>query len=92
MQIKDGDSFFSHVRSVAGIFHIVRAFDAREVLHVEGKVDPLRDMEIIQAELRLKDIECVENALDNLNKTVQSREGNSQTGVAVEITEDIVSS
>jgi obg-like ATPase 1 len=57
------------VRAVDGIFQVVRAFDDAEVIHVEGDVNPLRDMEIIQTELRLKDIEWVEKALDALKKT-----------------------
>ena len=44
---------------------MVRAFDDAEVIHVEGDVNPLRDMEIISTELRLKDIEWVEKALDS---------------------------
>ena len=59
----------SHVRAVDGIFQVVRAFDDAEVTHVEGDVDPIRDMEIIQTELRLKDIEWVTKALDGLKKT-----------------------
>lgn len=47
----------------------MRAFDDAEVIHVEGDVDPIRDMEIIQTELRLKDIEWVEKSLENLKKT-----------------------
>ena len=47
---------------------MVRAFDDAEVIHVEGEVDPLRDMQIISTELRLKDIEWVEKELDRLNK------------------------
>jgi obg-like ATPase 1 len=54
---------------VDGIFQVVRAFDDAEVTHVEGDVNPCRDMEIIQTELRLKDIEWVEKALENLKKT-----------------------
>jgi obg-like ATPase 1 len=63
-----GNSFLSHVRAVDGIFQVVRAFDDAEVIHVEGDVNPLRDMEIIQTELRLKDIEWVEKTLENLKK------------------------
>jgi obg-like ATPase 1 len=59
----------SHVRAVDGIFQVVRAFDDAEVTHVEGDVDPIRDMEIISTELRLKDIEWVEKHLDGLKKT-----------------------
>jgi obg-like ATPase 1 len=64
-----GNAFLSHVRAVDGIFQVVRAFDDAEVIHVEGDVDPLRDMEIIQTELRLKDIEWVEKHLDGLKRT-----------------------
>ncbi|KAG6910115.1 hypothetical protein DXG01_013169 [Tephrocybe rancida] len=67
-----GNSFLSHVRAVDGIFQVIRAFDDAEVIHVEGDVDPLRDMEIIQTELRLKDIEWVEKALENLKRTGRS--------------------
>lgn len=62
----------SHVRAVDGIFQVVRAFDDAEVIHVEGDVDPIRDMEIIQTELRLKDIEWVEKTIDNMKKTTRS--------------------
>ncbi|KAI0648831.1 P-loop containing nucleoside triphosphate hydrolase protein [Trametes meyenii] len=64
-----GNAFLSHVRAVDGIFQVVRAFDDAEVIHVEGDVDPCRDMEIISTELRLKDIEWVEKHLDSLKKT-----------------------
>jgi obg-like ATPase 1 len=64
-----GNAFLSHVRAVDGIFQIVRAFDDAEVTHVEGDVDPCRDMEIISTELRLKDAEWVEKHLVTLKKT-----------------------
>ncbi|KAF8149817.1 P-loop containing nucleoside triphosphate hydrolase protein [Crassisporium funariophilum] len=72
-----GNSFLSHVRAVDGIFQVVRAFDDAEVIHVEGDVNPIRDMEIIQTELRLKDIEWVEKSLDGLKKTGRSLGSNS---------------
>ncbi|RXW17830.1 hypothetical protein EST38_g8013 [Candolleomyces aberdarensis] len=72
-----GNAFLSHVRAVDGIFQMVRAFDDAEVIHVEGEVDPLRDMEIISTELRLKDIEWVEKHLENLKKTNRSLGNNS---------------
>jgi len=64
-----GNAFLSHVRAVDGIFQVVRAFDDAEVTHVEGDVNPCRDMEIIQNELRLKDIEWVEKSIEGLKKT-----------------------
>ena len=63
-----GNAFLSHVRAVDGIFQVVRAFDDAEVIHVEGEVEPLRDMQIISTELRLKDIEWVEKELERLRK------------------------
>lgn len=67
-----GNAFLSHVRAVDGIFQVVRAFDDVEVTHVVGDVDPCRDMDIISTELRLKDIEWVQKALENLKKTGRS--------------------
>jgi len=63
-----GNAFLSHVRAVDGIFQVIRAFDDAEVIHVEGDVDPCRDMAIIQNELRLKDAEWVEKTLTSLKK------------------------
>ncbi|KAF8636806.1 hypothetical protein AX17_003244 [Amanita inopinata Kibby_2008] len=67
-----GNAFLSHVRAVDGIFQVVRAFDDPEVTHVVGDIDPIRDMEIISTELRLKDIEWVQKALENLKKSGRS--------------------
>ncbi|THG99741.1 hypothetical protein EW026_g2665 [Hermanssonia centrifuga] len=72
-----GNAFLSHVRAVDGIFQVVRAFDDADVIHVEGDVNPIRDMEIIQTELRLKDIEWVEKHLDNLKKGGRALGNNS---------------
>ncbi len=72
-----GNAFLSHVRAVDGIFQVVRAFDDPEVTHVEGDVNPLRDMEIIQNELRLKDIEWVEKSLDASKKSGRALGSNS---------------
>jgi obg-like ATPase 1 len=75
-----GNAFLSHVRAVDGIFQVVRAFDDAEVIHVEGEVNPIRDMEVIQTELRLKDVEWVEKHLDNLKKTSRGLSANSMAG------------
>ncbi|EEA20619.1 Obg-like ATPase [Talaromyces marneffei ATCC 18224] len=68
-----GNAFLSHIRAVDAIFQVVRCFDDAEIIHVEGDVDPVRDLNIISEELRLKDIEFVEKALENLAK--QTRRG-----------------
>lgn len=50
------------------IFQVVRCFDDAEIIHVEGDVDPIRDLDIISEELRIKDIEFTEKALDAVQK------------------------
>lgn len=67
----------------------MRAFDDAEIIHVEGDVDPIRDMEIIQTELRLKDIEWVEKHLDGLKKSGRALGSNSLADKAKK--EEIVS-
>lgn len=54
---------------------ITGAFDDAEVIHVEGEVDPVRDMEVIQTELRLKDIEWVEKQYETLKKKLRGATG-----------------
>jgi len=54
-----GNAFLSHIRAVDGIFHVTRVFEDADVTHVEGAIDPVRDLEIINEELLLKDIESV---------------------------------
>ena len=52
-----GNAFLSHIQAVDGIFHVVRAFPNEEVMHNEGDVNPVRDMEIINDELYAKDLQ-----------------------------------
>ncbi|BDD54842.1 Obg-like ATPase [Monascus purpureus] len=68
-----GNAFLSHIRAVDAIFQVVRCFDDAEIIHVEGDVDPVRDLTIINEELRIKDIEFVTKSLENLQK--QTRRG-----------------
>ncbi|KAI2602382.1 putative GTP-binding protein [Hypoxylon sp. NC1633] len=63
-----GNAFLSHIRAVDAIFQVVRCFDDAEIIHVEGDVNPVRDLDIIAEELRLKDIEFVEKSLENSKK------------------------
>lgn len=63
-----GNAFLSHIRAVDAIFQVVRCFDDAEIIHVEGDVNPTRDLDIIAEELRIKDIEFAEKAHENLVK------------------------
>ncbi|KAG4305525.1 hypothetical protein PORY_001081 [Pneumocystis oryctolagi] len=67
-----GNAFLSHIRAVDALFQLVRAFDDAEIIHVEGDVDPCRDLQIVQDELLVKDIEFVNKQLEAL-KRVTSR-------------------
>lgn len=63
-----GNAFLSHIRAVDAIFQVVRCFDDAEIIHVEGDVNPVRDLDIIGEELRTKDIEFTEKAIENQKK------------------------
>lgn len=67
-----GNAFLSHIREVDLIVHVVRCFDDDNVVHVEGNVDPKRDIHIIEDELILKDLESVEKRLEKLEKETKS--------------------
>jgi obg-like ATPase 1 len=51
-----GNAFLSHIQAVDGIYHVVRAFENADIIHNEGDIDPIRDMEIISGELIAKDL------------------------------------
>lgn len=63
-----GNKFLSHIREVDAIVHVVRCFDDPDVTHVEGSVDPIRDIEIINIELILADMEVLERRIDKTQK------------------------
>jgi len=65
-----GNAFLSNIKACDAIFHVCRAFDDDEVIHVDGEVNPVRDFETISEELRLKDEEFLMAQLDKLERTV----------------------
>jgi len=67
-----GNQFLSHIREVDSIAHVVRCFDDPNVVHVDGSVDPRRDIEVVETELILKDLETVERKLDDAIKRAKS--------------------
>ncbi|MDP2695897.1 MAG: redox-regulated ATPase YchF [bacterium] len=68
-----GNQFLSHIREVDAIIMVLRCFQSGEIIHVENSVDPIRDMEIINTELALKDLDTVEKVLKRV-------EGEAKTG------------
>lgn len=67
-----GNKFLSHIREVDAIVHVVRCFEDTDVLHVEGNIDPLRDMETINLELIFSDLEILERRIDKTKKAIKA--------------------
>lgn len=67
-----GNKFLSHIREVASIVHVVRAFDDPNVVHVDGSVDPIRDIETINLELIFSDLEVLERRMEKSVKLARS--------------------
>jgi len=63
-----GNQFLGNIRECDAIIHVLRCFDNDNIVHVDGSVDPLRDKEIIDTELQLKDLETVENRIKRVEK------------------------
>ncbi len=83
-----GNQFLSNIRECDAILHIVRCFEDENVTHVDGSVDPLRDIETIETELVLSDIQTLENRIERLKKQVK---GTDKTVKAkLEIAEDLL--
>ena len=67
-----GNKFLEHIRQVDAVAHVVRCFDSTDITHVEGSVDPLRDISIIETELCLADLESVEKRIAKVTKLLKS--------------------
>lgn len=67
-----GNKFLANIRECDAIIHVLRCFDDDNVVHVDGSVNPIRDKEIIDTELQLKDLETVETRLPKVEKTAKS--------------------
>eukprot|EP01054_Gregarina_sp_Poly1_P010034 Gregarina_sp_Poly_1__10033@NODE_672_length_6835_cov_143_220597_g507_i0_p2_GENE_NODE_672_length_6835_cov_143_220597_g507_i0NODE_672_length_6835_cov_143_220597_g507_i0_p2_ORF_typecomplete_len392_score65_32YchFGTPase_C/PF06071_13/4_6e39MMR_HSR1/PF01926_23/4_8e28MMR_HSR1/PF01926_23/1_9e03FeoB_N/PF02421_18/8_1e08FeoB_N/PF02421_18/33MnmE_helical/PF12631_7/0_047Roc/PF08477_13/0_1Roc/PF08477_13/3_3e03Dynamin_N/PF00350_23/1_6AAA/PF00004_29/0_37TrwB_AAD_bind/PF10412_9/0_39RsgA_GTPase/PF03193_16/0_77RsgA_G len=65
-----GNAFLSHIQAVDGIYHVVRAFESDEIIHSQGEVNPLDDLETISNELRFKDIERCKSRVEDYSKVV----------------------
>ena len=82
-----GNKFLSHIREVDAILHVVRCFKDDNVIHVDGTVDPIRDVETINLELIFSDIEIVERRLDRTKKLLKGDKG---LGVEAEMLERLL--
>lgn len=83
-----GNQFLANIREVNAIIHVVRCFENDNVVHVDGNIDPVRDKDVIDTELLLKDIDTVEKRVDKLKK--QAKSGKKEDQRLVQIAEDIL--
>ena len=80
-----GNRFLSHLRRVDALVHVVRCFDDDAVPHVDGSVDPVRDVEAVETELMLADLEQIEGMVDKARK--QARTGDRDAKLRLEVIE-----
>ena len=66
-----GNKFLSHIREVDAIIHVVRCFENSDIIHVDGNIDPARDLETINLELIFSDMEILERKIDNVKKAMK---------------------
>ncbi|MCS6819313.1 MAG: 50S ribosome-binding GTPase, partial [Chitinophagales bacterium] len=69
-----GNQFLGNIRTVDAIIHVLRCFEDPNIIHVDGSVNPVRDKEIIDTELQLKDLETIEKKLEKQRKLAKSND------------------
>ena len=84
-----GNKFLSNIRETDAIIHVLRCFDDPNIIHVDGKINPLSDKEVVEYELILKDIEIVDKRLDKIKKTLRS--GSNESKKEIEVLEKALS-
>jgi len=72
-----GNQFLSNIRETNAIIHVLRCYHDENITHVEGSVDPLRDKEIIDFELKLKDLETIEKRKEKISRAAKTGDKNS---------------
>jgi GTP-binding protein YchF len=83
-----GNQFLANIREVDAIIHVLRCFEDSDVAHVEGAVDPIRDVEIVETELMLADLESLEKRLTGLTK--RARGGDKESVAQLPLIEPIM--
>ncbi len=78
-----GNQFLAHIREVDAIIHIVRCFEDENVAHVNGDINPKRDIEIVELELILKDIETVQKRIEKLRNVARSGDKKAQHQLSI---------
>ena len=82
-----GNKFLSHIREVDAIVHVVRCFEDGDIHHVEGSIDPIRDIETISTELIVADLDAIQRRKDKLNK--EAKRGNKEAIALMAVIEKV---
>ncbi|KAA8498002.1 Obg-like ATPase 1 [Porphyridium purpureum] len=80
-----GNAFLSNIQAVDGIFHVVRVFEDAEITHVEGEINPVRDLEIIENELALKDLDKLTKACADAETRLVRAGNNADKNLKTEV-------
>ncbi len=78
-----GNKFLTNIREVDAIIHVIRCFDDPNVVHVDGKINPVNDKEIIDVELQLKDLEGIEKRIQRLGKIAKTGDQDAKKQLAI---------
>ena len=78
-----GNQFLSHIREVDAIVHVVRCFENSDIHHVEGSIDPIRDIEVINTELVLADLEAVTRRKERCEKKAKQNDKEAKAEIAL---------
>ncbi len=78
-----GNKFLGDIRNTDALIHVLRCFDDESLPHIDGSVDPVRDMESVDFELQVKDMESVEKKLERLDKLVRAGDKDARHGIEV---------
>ena len=78
-----GNKFLADIRNTDALIHVLRCFDNDALPHIEGSVDPVRDLETIDLELQVKDLESVEKKIERLERAVRAGDKDARRGVEV---------
>ena len=73
-----GNKFLGHIREVDAIVHVVRCFENANIVHVDGHIDPVSDIDTINTELILSDMEMLERKIQRTSKAAQGRQDSSE--------------
>ena len=79
----EGNKFLSDIRNVDALIHVIRCFDDPQLPHIEGSIDPVRDKEIVDLELQIKDLESVEKKLNRSEKLLKAGDKDAKRCIEV---------